>query len=111
MDERGLVRKNGQVFILSDLTVKAEILRVNHDDPWDGDHFGIARIVEVIQRCYWWPKMREDIKEYVKTCDVCQRMKVPRHRPHGSLAPLPLPKEPWAGITMDFIIGLPPSLH
>jgi hypothetical protein len=42
-------------------------LRVNHDDLWDGGHIGVARTTEVIQRCYWWPKMREDIKEYVRT--------------------------------------------
>ena len=55
--------------------------------------------------------MRRDIEGYVKTCDVYQRMKVPRHAPYGLLAPLPPSTELWEGISMDFIVGLPPSLH
>ena len=42
VDDRGLVQKDGLVFILNDPAVKAEILRVNYDDPWDGGHFGVA---------------------------------------------------------------------
>lgn len=111
VDERGLVRMDGKVFIPDDPAIRAEILRVNHDDPWDGGHFGINRTVEMIQRCYWWPQMRARVKDYVQTCDICQRMKVPRHKPFGQLAPLPPPKVPWEGLAMDFIVGLPPSKH
>ena len=55
--------------------------------------------------------MKSDIKEYMTTCDVYQRMKVPQHKPYGLLAPLPLPDEPWQGIIMDFIVRLPPSMY
>ena len=111
VDRRGLIRREGKLYIPKDPATRAEILRVNHDDPWSGGHFGVAKTTEVISRCYWWPRMKSDIKEYVTTCDVCQRMKVPRHKPHGLLAPLPPPDEPWQGIAMDFIVGLPPSMH
>lgn len=62
-------------------------------------------------RAYWWPQMAKQVKKYVETCDVCQRMKAPRHKPHGELAQLPLPKGPWQEIAMDFIVGLPPAKH
>src|SRR6201999_3974756 len=58
-----------------------------------------------------WPQVRRDINEYVGSCDICQRMKVPRHKPYGHLEPLPRPDEPWQDIAMDFIVGLPPSMH
>jgi hypothetical protein len=82
---------------------------VNHDDPWQGGHFGRARTQETIMRVYWWLRIRKEIIDYVETCDVCQRMKVPRHKPYGLLAPLPQPEKPWQDISLDFIVGLPPS--
>ncbi len=71
----------------------------------------MKRTAEVIRRFYWWTTLLKDVEEYVRTCDVCQRMKVPRHKPYGLLAALPQPDEPWQDITMDFITGLPPSKH
>src|SRR5438552_19125247 len=53
--------------------------------------------------------MSPEVKEYVKTCDICQRTKTPRHKPYGEIQSLPKPSKPWSDITMDFITGLPPS--
>jgi hypothetical protein len=111
VDEYGLARRGGRAYVPHDPATRQEILYVNHDDPWQGGHFGEHRTGASIMRHYWWPHVRRDILEYVKTCDICQRMKVARHRPYGRLEPLPLPKGPWQDISMDFITGLPPSLH
>ena len=110
-DSANLVRCNGAAYVPQEPTIRKEILRVNHDDPWQGGHFGMNRTIEVIQRFYFWPTLKQDVREYIATCDICQRMKVPRHKPHGLLAPLPRPEGPWEDISMDFIVGLPPSLH
>ena len=110
VDHAGLVRCDGAVYVPRDPATKAEILRANHDDPWQGGHFGRSRTLEIIQRFYWWPGLAKDVREYCASCDVCQRMKVPRHRPYGKLAPLPQPRGPWEDISLDFIVGLPPSL-
>jgi hypothetical protein len=48
VDDRGLVRKDGRVFIPRDPAVKVEILRVNHDNPWDGGHFGVTYTIKVV---------------------------------------------------------------
>jgi hypothetical protein len=49
------------------------------------------------------------VKDYVTTCDICSRSKVPRHCPYELLRPLPIPKKPWPSISMDFITNLPSS--
>src|SRR6266542_260491 len=36
-------------------------------------NFQIIPILQVVQQCYYWPQMFEDIRNYVKTCDECQR--------------------------------------
>ena len=53
--------------------------------------------------------MIKDVKAYIASCNVCQRVKVPRHRPYGELQVLPQLEGPWQQVTMDFITGLPPS--
>ena len=45
----------------------------------------------------------------MRTCKVCQKMKTPRHHPYGELQSLPIPKQPWESVSMDMIMGLPPS--
>ena len=53
--------------------------------------------------------MYEDIKDYVRSCDNCQRNKAPRHGRYGLLHLLELPYVPWQSISMDFITDLPSS--
>jgi hypothetical protein len=110
-DHAGLVRRAGAVYVPKDPATRAEILRVNHDDPWQGGHFGKTRTLETISRYYWWPGLATDVRKYCKSCDICQRVKAPRHKPYGLLVPLPRPEQPWQDITFDFITGLPPSIH
>ena len=108
-DHANLVRCDGAIYVPKDPATRAEILRVNHDDPWTGGHFGKTRTQKVINRYYWWPELVKNVREYCLSCDICQRIKAPRHRPYGLLAPLPQPDKPWQDITFDFITGLPPA--
>ena len=51
--------------------------------------------------------MDEWIKEYVQSCEDCQKNKARRGKTQPLLQPLAIPNEPWEHITMDFITGLP----
>ena len=53
--------------------------------------------------------MEEDVKDYVRACDTCQRDKPSRHRRYGQLEPLEVPYRPWSSISMDWIVDLPES--
>ena len=53
--------------------------------------------------------MNQDIRAYVASCDVCQKIKHTCQGPIGLLQPLPIPNGPFEVITMDFITELPPS--
>ncbi|CAI7792410.1 unnamed protein product [Closterium sp. NIES-54] len=77
-----------------------------HDSNLSG-HFGIDKILKLLQRNYYWPDMLTDEQQYVTTCPTCQAMKSSRQRPAGLLKPLEPPKRPWQHVTMDFVIGLP----
>ena len=98
----------GKIWIPNDEELRTSLIRRNHDDPLAG-HEGTAKTTEGVSRQYYWPEMRETIKQYVKNCDICQRSKVVRHAPYGILQPNEVPDQPWKSISMDFITDLPTS--
>jgi transposase InsO family protein len=108
VDQEGLVRHNDAIYVSHDPAVKRELLRIHHDGIYGG-HLGVEKTAAALRRRYYWERMKHDVREYVKTCEVCQRIRAPRHRPYGQLSSLPIPKCPWDSVTMDFIVGLPPS--
>ena len=50
-----------------------DILYYCHNLETDG-HFSTSKILtNVWQLGFYWPTMYQDIREYVKNCDACQR--------------------------------------
>ena len=43
------------------------------------------------------------VREYVGSCNICQRTKYSQRRPIGDVTPLHVPVRPWRNITMDFL--------
>jgi len=95
-----------QVAVPNDQFIKARILADLHDSKFAG-HRGFDATVELITRVYWWPRMRADIAQYIKSCESCQRNKAPTQSKYGLLHPLPVPSSPFESVSMDFITGLP----
>jgi hypothetical protein len=109
VDQKGALRFRGAIYVPPDQAVRMEIFKICHDDPLAG-HFGHKKTLELIQRKYYWPGLDQETREYVRSCDMCQRVKPARHKPHGEMQGLPLPTGPFKSISMDFITDLPPSI-
>ena len=45
------------------------------------------------------------VKDFVRSCELCQRSKSSRVK-LGLLQPLPIPDRPWKSLSMDIIMGL-----
>ncbi len=97
-----------QTDITDDKDKQLDVMALHHDHILAG-HFGYRKTLDLIQRRYWWKGMSKDIKDYVSSCDVCQKSKTSRQAPSGKLIPLPIPERNWQNITMDFIVKLPKS--
>ena len=48
------------------------LLYTMHEEP-TARHNSAKKMFQQIHERYYWPKMFEDIRGYVKTCDNCQR--------------------------------------
>ena len=83
-----------------------DVLAAYHDCKAGGGHFGIKRTFASIKQKYWWPKMYQQVKDYISTCDVCQRAKVSRTRHSVPLNPLPI-EDVFSRIHIDILCSLP----
>jgi len=86
--------------------LRQRILYELHDAAYSGHH-GITKTYKSILPLFWWPKLKEHVTAYVKTCASCQRNKSSNQMPGGLLQPLPIPTYPWESISMDYITDLP----
>lgn len=108
VDSDGQLQYKGLYYVPNDKDLRLKILKDYHDHPSAG-HGGQAATFELINRNFWWPKMRQDIAQYIRNCDTCQRIKPVRHSPYGLLKPLEIPVNRWTSLSMDLITGLPSS--
>ena len=54
--------------------------------------------------------MKKELKDYIKSCELCQRIKHETSKPTSLLQPLEIPHSPWSSISMDFVESLLESL-
>jgi len=69
-------------------------------------NFGTEKTVEVLQNYFYWPKLRQDVGRYIRSCTSCAIAK-PAIKKKGLYSPFPTPKGPWESISMDYMSGLP----
>lgn len=106
--DNGILYFQNLIYVPNNNALRLRLLRNHHDDPLAG-HFGTTRTLELLTRNYHWPGVSKFVNSYVRSCDICQRVKPPRHAPHGELSSLPIPSKAWSGISLDFVTDLPPS--
>ncbi|MCO5588821.1 hypothetical protein L7F22_042781 [Adiantum nelumboides] len=91
-------------------SLREKVMYESHAPPYAG-HRGIQSTLRAIETYFYWPTMKRDIPDYVSKCVVCQKTKFDRGKQPRLLQPLPIPDSPWESISMDFIFGLPKSIH
>ena len=84
------------------------VLSLCHDHPMSG-HLGTTKTLDFVLRRFWWPGVRNFVREYCSTCDSCQRVKPEHTFPAGKLLPHAIPSLKWREVTMDFVTDLPPD--
>ena len=70
-DKKELKRKKQWI---NDKQKQEQILQSLHDDPAGGCHFGRDKTREKLASRFYWPTMYDDVDNYVKTCEKCQKV-------------------------------------
>uniref|UniRef100_A0A2N9HAC2 Integrase catalytic domain-containing protein n=1 Tax=Fagus sylvatica TaxID=28930 RepID=A0A2N9HAC2_FAGSY len=101
----GLLLFKDRIYVDTDSPLKQDIINQFHASSHEGFHKTFQRV----RSNFYWLKMREDIKTFIRECEICQKHKVEQLSPAGLLQPLPIPHKVWEDISMDFVEGLPIS--
>ncbi len=105
MNSQEMIKYNESLYVSEDLSVREELLKRHHDDSL-AKHFDADKIRELLNCKYYWKSMIKNVKEYINTCDICQRVKMKRHLSYDELRSLFWFTDSWKEITMNFITDL-----
>ncbi len=89
--------------------LRSEVIRWGHCSKV-ACHPGVNRTIFIVKQLFWWPGMARYIRLFTLTCSVCALSKSSNRPPAGLLQPLLVPSRPWSHISLDFVLGLLPSL-
>jgi len=105
-DQAGRRIYRDRIYIPNYMPLKLRLIQDFHASPASG-HPGRSKILELLARQYYWPKMHRDVDQYLRNCHICQWSRIARHTSFAILRPLPIQNAAWRHLSMDFITGLP----
>ena len=82
------------------------IINEAHDSAVGG-HKGIAKTYHRVRERYFWPGIKEDISEYVRTCEECQKRKLVRVKTRQPMKISTTPSRAFEVLEMDIVGRLP----
>ena len=69
-------------------------------------HVGVKRTKEKISKSYYWFNLNEDVKSYIRKCDICAADKPPPKTPRAPMGHL-VSGAPWDTLALDYLGPLP----
>jgi hypothetical protein len=66
----GLLYKGLALVVPEDAALRIEIIRMYHNNPLIG-YFILTKCKDLIIRKYFWPEIKQDVKEYINSCGAC----------------------------------------
>lgn len=96
----GLVyrKSNSKLLFYVPESMHSSVLRASHDQM---GHVGIDKTSDYILQTYWFPKLREKVKNYINNCLRCITYNGSSGKPEGSLHNIPKGNKPFVTIHID----------
>ena len=84
---------------------RLDIISICHSE-WAAGHFGIFKTHRRILDKFWWPGMHDDIKNFIRNCDVCLKVTSQKQK-FAAMGRRQFPSKPLEKISIDFLVDLP----
>lgn len=97
------VRRQGLNKIVVPYSLRLKILETAHQQY---GHVGISSMLNLISPLYYWQGIINDVKNYVRHCEVCQLNKKSNQKKFGLLEEMPTSSTPFELLSIDTVGGL-----
>lgn len=97
-----ILLRGSRIYMPYSLQIRA--LEVAHEG-----HPGVTQMKRRLRAKSWWPKMDQQIEQFVKQCMGCTIVSAPS--PPEPMKRTELPSQPWQHLAMDFLGPLPSGHH
>ena len=96
---------DSRVWVSNDVQLLVDLIRKLHDSLIC-DHSDALRILQIIDRYYYWLNMKIIVNQYIRNCHTCRRSKTSNDRYNDFFVLFPVSAERWQDIFMNFITDL-----
>ena len=110
VDKEGVLRCGDRLCVPDTEGLRRLIMEEAHSSRYSV-HPGATKMYQDLKQLYWWEGMKRDVADYVARCLNCQQVKAEHQKPSGLLQRMEIPEWKWERITMDFVTGLPRTVH
>lgn len=82
------------------------VIKEFHDKQFAG-HCGINKTIKAISKQFWWENMKQEVGDYIKKCNICQKVKGDRSHQYNTSNTAG--EKPFQKIAIDYFGPLPMS--
>ena len=80
-----------------------DVLEHHHNHPLAGSHGGVYKTYKKIKTAFYWPRIKQDVYEFVISCRDCMTRKASRQAKAGYMQFIDVPSKPFVHIQIDFM--------
>ena len=81
---------------------KLAIIREMHDNPLGG-HLEMSRTYDRMKLFTTWPGMKQELEEYIRPCEICQRNKITQNKTKLPIKITTTPEIVWEKCALDIV--------
>ena len=82
--------------------LRGKVLQIGHATPMAG-HLGVKKTYDRISTSFYWPGVQKDVRNFCRSCEVCQKMEPAGRTMKVPLAKMPVVFEPFSKVAVDII--------
>ena len=106
LEENGILVHKDKVYVPNFGDVRKMVLKEMQNVTY-ARNSGYKKTIAIERKQNYWPRIKNDVAEYIARCMESHKIKVEHRNPIGLLHPLPILEWKWDVVTINFITKLP----